>query len=123
MTRFKSNAEKKKEEEVSARESLEAKDALLARALDENKVFEKQLVLTFPCPPHPPPTQLICYSAFHLLEGVDEAFGGPPGGGGGGEGVLGWEETKKNVTVLFINRSKFYEEMKHMLIWNQVLNK
>ena len=114
MTRFKSNAEKKKEEEVSARESLEAKDALLARALDENKVFEMQLVLTFPCLPPPPPhqKQLICYNAFHLLE---------RGGGGGGV----WEETKKkkNVIVLFINRLKFYEEMKHMLIWNQVLNK
>ena len=106
MTRFKSNAEKKKEEEVSARESLEAKDALLARALDENKVFEMQLVLTFPCPPHQ--KQLICYNAFHLLE---------RGGGGFGK------KQKKKVIVLFINRSKFYEEMKHMLIWNQVLNK
>lgn len=62
LTRFKSNAEKTKEEEVSVRESLEAKDALLTRALDENKVFEMQLVLTFPCPP-PLPTQLICYNA------------------------------------------------------------
>lgn len=69
----------------------------------------------------PPPTQLICYSAFHLLEGVDEGFGGPGGGVGGGGVGLG--RNKKNVTVLFINRSKFYEEMKHMLIWNQVLNK
>lgn len=38
--------------------------------------------------------------------------------GGGGVG-----KKQKNVIVLFINRSKFYEEMKHMLIWNQVLNK
>ena len=39
--------------------------------------------------------------------------------GGGGVG----KKQKKKVIVLFINRSKFYEEMKHMLIWNQVLNK
>lgn len=47
------------------------------------------------------------------------ALGGPGGWGGG----VGLGRNKKNVTVLFINRSKFYEEMKHMLIWNQVLNK
>ena len=72
LTRFKSNAEKKKEEEVSARESLEAKDALLARALDENKVFEMQLVLTFPCPP--PPKTINLLQCFSLI------------GGGGGVG-------------------------------------
>ncbi|KAK4607352.1 hypothetical protein RGQ29_001259 [Quercus rubra] len=47
LTRFKSNAEKKKEEEVSARESLEAKDALLARALDENKALFLSLYKNF----------------------------------------------------------------------------
>lgn len=56
-------------------------------------------------PPPPLPTQLICYNA--------SLIGGCGGGG----------EKQKNVIVLFINRSKFYEEMKHMLIWNQVLNK
>ena len=35
LKRLKSSAEKAKEEEVSIRESLEAKEALLARALDE----------------------------------------------------------------------------------------
>lgn len=39
MKRLKSNAEKTKDEEVSARESLEAKEALFARALDENEVI------------------------------------------------------------------------------------
>lgn len=39
LSRLKSRAEKVKEEEVSARESLEAKDALLARALDEIEVL------------------------------------------------------------------------------------
>jgi nuclear cap-binding protein subunit 1 len=48
LNRLKLHAEKAKEEELSVRESLEAKEALLARALDENKVFEIQLVVTFP---------------------------------------------------------------------------
>lgn len=39
IKRLKSYAEKAKEEEVSVRESLEAKEALLARAVDEIKVF------------------------------------------------------------------------------------
>lgn len=38
MKRLSSNVEKTKEEEVSTRESLEAKEALLARALDEIEV-------------------------------------------------------------------------------------
>lgn len=38
LKRLKSYAEKAKEEEVSVRESLEAKEALLARALDEFEV-------------------------------------------------------------------------------------
>lgn len=39
MKRLKSSAEKAKEEEVSVRESLEAKEALLARALEEIEVI------------------------------------------------------------------------------------
>ena len=39
MKRLKSNAAKTKEEEVSTRESLESKEALFARALEENEVF------------------------------------------------------------------------------------
>ncbi|VFQ97878.1 unnamed protein product [Cuscuta campestris] len=39
MRRLKANAEKAREEEVSARESLEAKEALLARAVDENEAL------------------------------------------------------------------------------------
>lgn len=39
LKRLKSYAEKVKEEEMSIRESLEAKEALLARALDENEVI------------------------------------------------------------------------------------
>lgn len=39
MKPLKSNAEKTKEEEISLRDSLEAKEALLARALDENEVI------------------------------------------------------------------------------------
>lgn len=39
MKRLKSRAEKAKEEEISMVESLEAKDALLARALNENEVI------------------------------------------------------------------------------------
>lgn len=38
LKRLKGYAEKAKEEEVSVRESLEAKEALFARALEENKV-------------------------------------------------------------------------------------
>lgn len=39
IKRLKSYAEKAKEEEVAVRESLEAKEALLARAVDEIEVF------------------------------------------------------------------------------------
>ena len=39
LKRLKSYAEKAKEEEVSVRESLEAKEALLARALEEFEVL------------------------------------------------------------------------------------
>lgn len=39
MKRLKSNANKAKEEELSVRESLEAKEALLARAIEENEVL------------------------------------------------------------------------------------
>lgn len=38
LKRLKGYAEKAKEDEVALRESLEAKEALLARALEENKV-------------------------------------------------------------------------------------
>lgn len=40
LNRLKLHAEKAKEEEISVRESLEAKEALLARALDENEVLD-----------------------------------------------------------------------------------
>lgn len=40
IKRLKSYAEKAKEEEVSVRDSLEAKEALLARAVDEIEVFD-----------------------------------------------------------------------------------
>lgn len=39
MKRLKLSAEKTKEEEVSVRDSLEAKEALLARALEEIEVI------------------------------------------------------------------------------------
>lgn len=39
MKRLNSSVEKTKEEEVSTRESLEAKEALLARAVDEIEVY------------------------------------------------------------------------------------
>ncbi|CAH9076279.1 unnamed protein product [Cuscuta europaea] len=39
MKRVKANAEKAKDEELSTRESLEAKEALLARAVDENEAL------------------------------------------------------------------------------------
>lgn len=52
LNRLKSRAEKAKEEEVSIRESLEAKEALLARALDENEVFE--YLSSLPLPTHLP---------------------------------------------------------------------
>lgn len=39
MKRLKSYAEKAKEQEISIRDSLEAKEALLARALEENEVL------------------------------------------------------------------------------------
>lgn len=45
MKRLKSSAEKTKEEEVSVRESLEAKEALLARALDEIEVLTAYILL------------------------------------------------------------------------------
>lgn len=38
MKRLNSNVEKTKQEELSTRESLEAKEALLARAIDEIEV-------------------------------------------------------------------------------------
>ena len=43
LKRLKSSAERAKEEEASVRESLEAKEALLARALNENEVFESKI--------------------------------------------------------------------------------
>ncbi|RRT60650.1 hypothetical protein B296_00030536 [Ensete ventricosum] len=39
LKRLKGYAEKAKDDEIAVREALEAKDALLARALEENKVF------------------------------------------------------------------------------------
>lgn len=48
LKRLKARAEKTKEEEVSARESLEAKEALLARALDENEVPAMNSLLLLP---------------------------------------------------------------------------
>lgn len=45
LNRLKSRAEKAKEEVVSLQESLEAKEALLARAADENEVIDVKLVL------------------------------------------------------------------------------
>ncbi|KAH7844207.1 hypothetical protein Vadar_025482 [Vaccinium darrowii] len=47
LKRLKARAEKTKEEEVSARESLEAKEALLARALDENEALFLSLFKNF----------------------------------------------------------------------------
>nr|GMC51624.1 nuclear cap-binding protein subunit 1 [Ipomoea batatas] len=47
MKRLKANAEKAKEEEVSICESLEAKEALLARALDENEALFLSLYKNF----------------------------------------------------------------------------
>ncbi|XP_057948068.1 nuclear cap-binding protein subunit 1 [Malania oleifera] len=47
LKRLKSHAEKAKEEEVSARESLEAKGALLARALEENEALFISLYRNF----------------------------------------------------------------------------
>ena len=44
LKRLKARAEKTKEEEVSARETLEVKEALLARALDENEVSVTNLL-------------------------------------------------------------------------------
>lgn len=43
LKRLKSYADKAKQEEVSVQESLEAKEALLARALDENEVLNLKL--------------------------------------------------------------------------------
>lgn len=45
LTRLKSQAAKAKEELVSLQESLEAKEALLARAIDENEVINVKLAL------------------------------------------------------------------------------
>lgn len=45
LNRLKSRAEKAKEELVSLQESLEAKEALLARAIDENEVIYVKLVI------------------------------------------------------------------------------
>ncbi|KAG5550845.1 hypothetical protein RHGRI_009325 [Rhododendron griersonianum] len=47
LKRLKARAEKTKEEEISARESLEAKEALLARALDENEALFLSLFKNF----------------------------------------------------------------------------
>lgn len=47
LNRLKLHAEKAKEEELSVRESLEAKEALLARALDENKALFLSLYKNF----------------------------------------------------------------------------
>ncbi|KAG8653038.1 hypothetical protein MANES_06G161000v8 [Manihot esculenta] len=47
MKPLKSNAEKTKEEEISLRDSLEAKEALLARALDENEALFLSLYKNF----------------------------------------------------------------------------
>ncbi|RVW54227.1 Nuclear cap-binding protein subunit 1 [Vitis vinifera] len=47
LKRLKSYAEKAKEEEVSVRDSLEAKEALLARALDENEALFLSLYKNF----------------------------------------------------------------------------
>lgn len=47
MKRLKSHAEKAKEEEVSMRDSLEAKEALLSRAVDENEVLFVSLYKNF----------------------------------------------------------------------------
>lgn len=54
LKRLKSHAEKAKEEEVSVRESLEAKEALLARALDEfevTNIFKKKRKAVKPLSP------------------------------------------------------------------------
>lgn len=45
LNRLKSHAEKTKEEVVSLQESLEAKEALLSRAIEENEVIDVKLVL------------------------------------------------------------------------------
>uniref|UniRef100_A0A5B7BA70 Nuclear cap-binding protein subunit 1 n=1 Tax=Davidia involucrata TaxID=16924 RepID=A0A5B7BA70_DAVIN len=47
LKRLKSNAEKAKDQEVSLRESLEVKEALLARALDENEALFLSLYKNF----------------------------------------------------------------------------
>ncbi|XP_059666715.1 nuclear cap-binding protein subunit 1 [Cornus florida] len=47
LKRLKSNAEKAKEDEVSVSESLEAKEALLARAIDENEALFLSLYKNF----------------------------------------------------------------------------
>ncbi|CAI9088030.1 OLC1v1022259C2 [Oldenlandia corymbosa var. corymbosa] len=47
MKRLKSNADRAKEEELSVRESLEAKEALLARAIDENEALFITLYKSF----------------------------------------------------------------------------
>lgn len=46
MSRLKLHAEKAKNEEISAKESLEAKEALFARAVEENEVLK--LSFSFP---------------------------------------------------------------------------
>lgn len=45
LNRLKSRAEKAKEELISLQESLEAKEALLARATDENEVIDVKFTL------------------------------------------------------------------------------
>ncbi|KAI4348377.1 hypothetical protein L6164_009108 [Bauhinia variegata] len=60
LNRLRSHAEKAKEEVVSLRESLEAKEALLARAIDENEELFISLYRNF---------------SNVLMERLDEAFG------------------------------------------------
>ena len=54
LKRLKSYAEKAKEQEESIRDSLEAKEALLARALEENEVWILSLEITFTSIEHGP---------------------------------------------------------------------
>lgn len=49
LKHLKANVEKTKEEEVTVQESLEAKEALLARALDENEVSSVIFAAKFFC--------------------------------------------------------------------------
>lgn len=52
LKRLKAYAEKAREQSVSVRESLDAKEALLARALEENKVLnDLHLLFNLSIPP------------------------------------------------------------------------